>query len=168
MVNVAVYLPDGCPMPHPLGSASVQHAYTHRIEHDGSERIHVVSFVGLPEHIDVALQVIGESVRIPGAWATVGGQRMSSLVALWNRLDCYRQSLPVTDRVAYCKGKAASLRAKLGCEAPSCSMPCQFICPECTVMGSYQTASLVDPETQMLFVFGEVDWCPNLKRPAQL
>src|SRR5512132_1782350 len=34
------------------------------------------------------IQVIGESVRIPGAWADIDGLRMSSLVALWNRLDC--------------------------------------------------------------------------------
>lgn len=124
------------------------------------------SFAGLPHSIDLLLQVIGESVQIPDAWATVGEQRMSSLVALWNRLDCYRQSLSHLDRQAYCRGKARSRQAPLDCVVQSCESPCQCVCPQCTAKGR-APASLVHPETQMLFVFGEVEWCPNLLRPTE-
>ena len=77
----------------------------------------------LPRGIDLALRAIGESVRIPGVWATVGGQRMSSLVALWNRLDCYRQSLLTSIESPIAKGRAAALRSLLGCGVPACDSP---------------------------------------------
>ncbi|MCW5800044.1 MAG: hypothetical protein LZF60_170099 [Nitrospira sp.] len=38
----------------------------------------MVTFINLLEHIDLALQAIGESIRISRAWAAVGEQRMSS------------------------------------------------------------------------------------------
>ena len=154
-------------MPFLIGEAPTD-TFTHRVEETGSGPHHVVSFVGLPEHIDVALRAIGESVRIPGSWATVDGQRMSSLVALWNRLDCYRQSLAVADRQAFCAGKAASLQSRLGCGAEACTAPCQFLCTQCTLMETHPTVSIVHPGTQVLAVLGEIEWCPNLARPPHL
>ena len=112
--------------------------------------------------------MIGESVRIPGSWATVNGQRMSSLVALWNRLDCYRQSLAAGDRVVYCRMKVASFQARLGCGLLSCSAPCQFLCPQCTLKGNHPTLSIVHPETQVLAVLGEIERCPNFARLVDL
>ena len=72
------------------------------------------------------IQVIGESVRIPGAWADIDGLRMSSLVALWNRLDCYRQSLAVPDPQAFCRGKVADQFAQHGCESSAARRPANF------------------------------------------
>ncbi len=167
MVTIALYVPSETALPRKVDEAANGETCTHHIEETSCGPHHVLTFAGLPHSIDLVLRVIGESVRIPGAWATVGGQRMSSLVALWNRLDCYRQSLSQLDRSAYCRGKARELQALLGCVVLSCESPCQFVCPQCTAKGTAPT-SLVHPETQMLLVFGEVEWCPNLVRPTQL
>ena len=166
MVNVALYVPSDTVLPRKVHEAAHGEACTHRIDETGCGPHHVLTFADVPDSLDLMLRVIGELVRIPGAWATVGGQRMSSLVALWNRLDCYRQSLSHPDRQAYCRGKARNLQALLGCAVPSCESPCQFVCPQCAAKGD-SPASLVHPETQMLLVFGEVEWCPNLVRPTQ-
>ena len=165
-MDITLYLPDDSSLPFPLREHSLEQAFTHRMEEAGSGLHHVVNFADLPDHIDVALQAIGESVRIPGAWAAVGGQRMSSLVALWNRLDCYRQSLSWSDRPTYCRNKAASVRIGLGCGLAFCSAPCQFLCPLCTLKDTPLAQSIVHPETQVLAVLGEIEWCPNLARPA--
>ncbi len=160
-MDITLYLPSDASLPYPLRTHSAQKTFTQDFESTASGLHLVVNFKNLPQHIDVALETIGESVRIPGAWATVGGQRMSSLVALWNRLDCYRQSLPCADRAAYCRNKVASVRATLGCEQVSCSAPCQFLCPVCSLKDTYITQSIVHPETQLLAVLGEIEWCPN-------
>lgn len=165
MVNVALYVPRETALPSKVREAATGEVCTHRLEETDCGPHHVLTFAGLPDSLDLLLRVIGELVRIPGVWATVGGQRMSSLVALWNRLDCYRQSLSHVDRLAYCRGRAARLQALLGCTVSSCVSPCQFVCPQCTM--NPPTTSLVHPETQMLLVFGEVEWCPNLVRPTQ-
>lgn len=167
-MKIAVYLPDDGSLPQPLGKEAWRHTFTHRIDVHGAVRSHVVTFASLPEHIEVALQVIGESVRVPGAWATVNGQRMSSLVALWNRLDCYRQSLVVADARIFCSSKAASLQAMSGCEVVSCMSPCQFLCRQCAQIGTHPLTALVHPEAQMLAMLGEIGWCPNLCRPSLL
>lgn len=167
-MEIAVHLPDDGSLPHPLGEEEWRHTFSHSVEAHGAERSQVVTFVSLPEHIEVALQVIGESVRIPGSWATVNGQRMSSLVALWNRLDCYRQSLTVADPQAFCMSKAVTLQAKLNCDVGSCAAPCQFLCRECTLISIHPPTAMVHPETQVLAVLGEIDWCPNLRRPPHI
>lgn len=165
-MDITLYLPDESSLPVPIRAHSPRHTFTYRIEETGAGLHHAVTFTNLPERIDIALQALGESVRIPGAWAAVGGQRMSSLVALWNRLDCYRQSLSCSDRAAYCRNKAADVRTGLGCGLVFCSPPCQFLCPLCTLKDTHLAQSIVHPETQVLAVLGEIDWCPNLARPA--
>lgn len=167
-MKIAVYLPVDCSLPCPLGEEAWRHTFIHSLEQSESGRSQVVTFARLPEYIEVALQVIGESVRIPGSWATVNGQRMSSLVALWNRLDCYRQSLAVADRPSFCASQVGTLRAKLNCSVELCSAPCQFLCRQCTPIGSHPPTAMVHPEAQVLAVLGEIDWCPNLRRPAHL
>lgn len=114
-------------------------------------------FVNFPEHIEIALQAIGESVRIPGAWSAVGGQRMSSLVALWYRLDFHRQSRHVPIGWSTDRNKAAGIRTGLGCRLVCCSAPCQFLCPLCTLKGTHLAQSLMHPETQVLAVLGEIE-----------
>ena len=61
-------------------------------------------------------------------------------------------------------GESAGLS---GCGVPSCASPCQFVCPQCMVKENPLTVPLVHPKTQVLFVFGEVEWCQNLVRPTQ-
>ncbi len=167
-MTIAVYLPDDGSLPQPLGEASARHALTHCIQHSGADRVQVVTVANVSQHIDVALQLIGESVRIAGSWATVNGQRMSSLVALWNRLDCYRQSLDAPDPQVFCASKAAGLQPMSGCEVVSCMSPCQFLCRQCAQIGTHLLTALVHPEAQMLAILGEIGWRPNLRRPPQL
>lgn len=92
---------------------------------------------------------------------------MSSLVALWNRLDCYRQSLSWSDRAAYCQDKAASIRSGSSCGLAFCSVPCRFSCPLCALNGRPLAQSFGYPQTQVLAVLGEIDWCPNLARSTE-
>lgn len=167
MVNVELYVPGDSAVLRKISEAVIRKVRSHRFEETDAGTYHVLTFPRLPQSIDAVLLVIGALARIPRAWATVGGQRMSSLVALCNRLDCYRQSLSHLDRIAYCRGKAARLQALLGCTVPSCASPCQFVHPQCKAKENPSTASLVHSETQMLLVFGEVDWCPNLVRLAE-
>ncbi len=167
MVDITLYLPDGAPWPYLLSEHSREQAFTHDVEETGAGLHHVVNFTNLPEHIDLALQAIGEFARIPGAWATVGGQRMSSLVALWNRRNCYRQSLSRPDRAAYCQDNAASIRSGSSCGLVFCSVPCRFSCPLCALNGRPLAQSFGYPQTQVLAVLGEIDWCPNLTRSTE-
>lgn len=167
VVNVALYVPSDTALPRHVDRAARGKDCAHRIEETGWGPHRVFTFFDVSRSLDLVLRMIGELACIPGTWATVGGQRMSSLVALWNRLDCYRQSLSHVDRIAYCREKAARLKVLLGCDAACCTTPCQFVCPECTARTHTPTESLVYPETQMLLVFGEVEWCPNLVPPAQ-
>jgi len=168
LVKIAVYLSVDCSLPYLLGEEAWRHTFIHSLEQSESGRSQVFTFARLPEYIEVALQVLGESVRIPESWATVNGQRRSGLVALWNRLDCYRQSLDVAGRPAFCASQVGTLRAKLNCSVELCSASCQFLCRQCALSGRHPAAAMVHPEAQVLALLGEIDWCPNLCRSAHL
>lgn len=165
-MNVVVHLPADCSLPHPMAGTLARQAFSRRItiEEAGHDRYYLVTFPDLPQYIDLALQLIAESVRIPGAWASIDGQRMSSLMALWNRLDCYRQSLDAPDPKVFCRGKVADLFAQHGCRVECCEAPCQFLCRPCGLIDQDNTTPVVMARVQVLAVLGEIDWCPNLRR----
>ncbi|MBI4000238.1 MAG: hypothetical protein HY348_00440 [Nitrospira defluvii] len=81
-MNVVVYLPADCVLPDFTAKEVVRRALSHTIEEVGADRCRRVTFSDLAQPIELALRVVGESVRIPGAWASIDGPPVSSLMAL--------------------------------------------------------------------------------------
>jgi len=123
----------------------------------------IAIFSSLPIGIDLAVQLIGETVRLSRAWASINSQRISSLAKLWQRLNCYRDSLDAPDRDRYCWQKTAFFNTLVGCEEHRCPVPCQFICTPC--MHRTQDQSTIDVENrfEVATELAEIAWCPNLK-----
>lgn len=121
-------------------------------------------FPSIPEGIDLAVQLVGESIRLPDAWASVNGTPLSSLTKLWQRLSCYRDSLGAADPARYCVEKSAHFHTLVGCEGHRCPVPCQFICTPCLGLAT-QDVVIVMPEKryQAAAEVAEIDWCPRLK-----
>ena len=88
---------------------------------------------------------------------------LSSLAKLWQRLNCYRDSLDAPDRERYCLEQTAFFNTLVGCEGHRCPVPCQFICTPC--MRMTQDQSTVDGENrfEVATELAEIAWCPNLK-----
>lgn len=99
-----------------------------------NQRIAISIFPSLPTGMDSAVQLVGEAVRLSGAWASINSERISSLTKLWQRLNCYRDSLNAPDRERYCPEKTAFFNTLVGCEGHRCPVPCQFICTPCMRM----------------------------------
>ena len=117
--------------------------------------------------MDSAVQLVGEAIRLTGAWASINSKRISSLTKLWQRLACYRDSLAVHDPACYCMEKAALFNTLVGCEMHRCPVPCQFIWTPC--MGMAQEGTTIYQETgfEVAAILAEIDWCPGLKLPTQ-
>jgi hypothetical protein len=138
-------------------------APTFTIEWVQDQRMAMAIFPSIPEGIDLAVQLVGESIRLPHAWASVNATPFSSLTKLWQRLSCYRDSLAAADALQYCLQKSAHFHALVGCEGHRCPVPCQFICTPC--LGMTQDLVLIVPEQryQAAAKVAEIDWCPRLK-----
>ena len=132
-----------------------------------NQRIAISIFPSLPTGMDSAVQLVGEAVRLSGAWASINSKRISSLTKLWQRLACYRDSLAVHDPAYYCREKAALFNTLVGCETYRCPVPCQFICTPC--MGMAQEGTTIYPEKgfEVAATLAEIDWCPGLRLPTQ-
>jgi hypothetical protein len=165
-VNLVVHIPHRGTELESNALSLAQRAPTYTMEWVHGERVGVAMFPSLPNKIDLALQVLGESIRIDGAWASVNSKRMSNLTKLWQRLACYQESLAVHDPGDYCRTKSSLFNSLVGCEAPRCPVPCQFICTPC--MGMALVGAMIDPEKrfEVAVALAEIDWCPGLKLPT--
>jgi hypothetical protein len=134
-----------------------------------NQRIAISIFPSLPTEMESAVQLVGEAVRLSGAWASINSKRISGLTKLWQRLACYRDSLAVHDPVYYCREKSAFFNTLVGCEAHRCPVPCQFICTPCMGMAQAQEGTTIYQETgfEVAATLAEIDWCPRLKLPTQ-
>lgn len=131
------------------------------------QKVAIAIFYSLPTGIDLAIQLIGEAVRLSRAWASVNSKRMSSLIKLWQRLVCYRDSLAVYDSACYCREKSALFNTLVGCDAHRCPVPCQFLCTHCKDMAQEGTTIYPEKRFEVVATLAEIDWCPRLKLPAQ-
>jgi hypothetical protein len=131
------------------------------------ERIDVAIFPSLPKGIDLALQLIGEAIRVEGAWASVNAKPMSSLTKLWQRLDCYRGSLGALNRTRYCHEKSALFNTLVGCEHHFCPVPCQFVCTPCMKMTQEGLIVEIGQRYGVAAILAEIEWCPNLHLPSK-
>ena len=131
------------------------------------QKIAIALFPSLPHGIEIALQLVGECIRLSGAWATINGRAMSSLTRLWQRLDCYRWSLGEDDPLRYCLDKSALFNTLVGCRAHRCPVPCQFICIPCVKMQQEDPALSASHRFKAAAASAEIDWCPRLHLPDE-
>lgn len=129
------------------------------------QKMAIAIFSSLPVSIDLALQLVGEAIQLSGAWASIDSERISSLAKLWQRLNCYRDSLNAPDRQRYCREKAAFFNTLVGCEGQRCPISCQFICTPCMRMTQDQSSIDVENRFEVAVELAEISWCPNLRMP---
>ena len=135
------------------------------IEWVDCQRVAIAIFSSLPVGIDLAIQLVGEAVRLSGVWASINSKRISSLTKLWQRLNCYRDSLNAPDRQRYCLEKTAFLNTLVGGEELRCPVSCQFICRLCMRMTQDQSPIDVESRFEVAMELAEIAWCPNLGVP---
>jgi hypothetical protein len=166
-MSLGVHIPYRADEESSRALSLAQQAPSFSMEWVEDQKVAIAIFSSLPAGIDLAVQLIGEAVRLSGAWASVNSKRISSLTKLWQRLACYRDSLAVHDPAYYCREKAALFNTLVGCEAHRCPVPCQFICIPC--MGMAQEGTTIYPEKrfEVAATLAEIDWCPGLKLPTQ-
>lgn len=165
MIHLVVHIPFWVEEESTRALSLAQQAPIFLVEGIGAQRVARGIFPSLPAGIDLAVQLVGETVRLSGAWASINSKRMSSLTRLWQRLNCYRDGLNELDRERYCRRKTAFIHTLVGCEGDQrdhCPVSCQFICTPC--MRLPQDQSSVDGEDRFAAatVVAEIDWCPNL------
>jgi hypothetical protein len=105
IVNLVVHIPHGGADEAAVAFRLAQRAPSFTMEWRGSDRISIAIFPSLPTGLDLAVQLVGEAIQISGAWASVNARALSSLAKLWQRLNCYRDSLNASDRGRYCLEK---------------------------------------------------------------
>ncbi len=137
------------------------------MEWDDDHKVAIAIYSSLPKGIEEAVQLVGEAVRLSGAWASLDSRRVSSLTKLWQRLACYQGSLDVEDPFQYCKERSALFNVLVGCEGHLCPVPCQFICTPCMRMEQEGTAVRSDGQYKVAAELAEIDWCPRLRIPYE-
>jgi hypothetical protein len=165
-MQFVVHIPYRIDEESALALSLARQAPTFTIEWGNEERMAIAIFSSLPEGIETAVQLVGEAVRLSGAWASMNSKPVSSLTKVWQRLSCYRDSLNVDDPVRYCQEKSSMYNVLVGCEEHPCPVPCQFICTPC--MRMEQEGAVVMPVNRYNAAAeaGQIDWCPRLKLPA--
>lgn len=160
-MNLVVHLPGTVEVEDSSVLSLAQRAPTFTSEWADGKLTHIAIFHDLPRSLDLAVQLIGESFLIPGAWASVNARPISSLTKLWNRLECYRESLAAADPLGHCTGKAAYFHSSVGCESQRCPVPCQFICSSCLTVSEEEMGMEAGPTAEAARA-AEIDWCPQL------
>lgn len=166
-MNLVVHIPHRVAETDSSALSLAQRAPIFTVGQMNGKQVDIARFPSLPEGLDGALQLIGEAIRFPGAWASVNDRPVSSLAKLWQRIECYRESLVAADPARYCGERAALFNALVGCEAHRCPVPCQFICTPCMEMVQEGAPVYVEQRFEVAAALAEIDWCPRLKLPTQ-
>ena len=82
VMNLVVHIPHRVTEDGSSALSLAQRAPTFAIEWTNGERVNIAQFPSLPDGLDCALQLIGEAIRLQGAWASVNARPISSLVKL--------------------------------------------------------------------------------------
>ena len=162
MIHLVVHISYRVDEDHAKALSLAQQAPIFLVEGIGAQRVASGIFPSLPTGIDLAVELIGETVRLSGSWASINSKRMSGLTRLWQRLHCYRDSLNVLDRERYCLQKTAFFNTLVGCEGHRCPVPCQFICTPCMRMTQNQAPADGEDRFAGAMELAEIAWCPNL------
>lgn len=165
-MNLVVHLPYDATDESESALSTARRAPTFAIEWVKDRRMAVAIFPALPAGIDLAVQLVGDAVRLPEAWASVNATPLPSLTRLWQRLVCYRDSLGSPDAARYCLEKSAHFHSLVGCEEHRCPVSCQFICRPCLGMAE-DTLATGTRTYHAAAVSAEIDWCPRLNLPPE-
>lgn len=133
------------------------------VEESDGKKFAIAIFPSLPRGIDLAIELIGEALQLPDAWASINSKPMSGLVKVWQRLSCYRESLEVEDSSRYCLDKSARFNYLVICKEYQCPVPCQFICMPCLRLEQAGLPVGTAERSRIAAELAEVDWCPQLK-----
>ena len=146
-----------------------QRAPTFTVEWVHDERVAVGVFPSLPDGIDLAVELVGESMGLAGAWASVNAKPMSNLVGLWHRLVCYRDSLTAADPIRYCREQSARFNALAVCAGQRERGVCQFIAMPGDLVSRAETVETAATQLEAAARLAEIDWCPRLNlHPSHL
>lgn len=159
---LVVYLPSDATDEGAAALSMARRAPSFSIESINGRRMAVATFPAIPAAINLAVELVGEAVRLPDAWASVNATPLSSLTKLWQRLSCYRDSLGMTNPAGYCMEQTAHFHTLVGCEGERCPVPCQFICTPCLSMTQDQVGKISENRYQTAAKLAEIDWCPRL------
>jgi hypothetical protein len=162
-MNLVVHIPYRADEDSARALSLAQQAPTFTIEWVNNQRMAISIFSSLPTGMESAVQLVGEAIRFSGAWASINSKQISSLTKLWQRLNCYRDSLDTPDRERYCLEKTAFFNTLVGCEGHWCPVPCQFICTSCMRMTQDQSTIDVENRFEVATEPAEIAWCSNLK-----
>lgn len=166
-MNLVVHIPYRTDEESSRALSLARQAPSFTMEWVDDQKVAIAIFYSLPTGIDLAIQLVGEAVRLSGAWTSVNSKRISSLTKLWQRLACYRDSLAVDDPASYCRGKSALFNTLVGCEAHRCPVPCQFLCTPCMGMAQQGTTIYQEKRFEIAATLAEIAWCPGLKLQTQ-
>ena len=166
-MNLVVYLPHQVAEIDSSALSLAQRAPIFTVRQMNGQQVDIAQFPSLPERVDDALQLIGEAIRFAGAWASVNDRPVSSLAKLWQRIECYRESLMASDPVRYCAERAALFNALVGCDVHRCPVPCQFLCTPCMEMRQDEAPIPEAQRFEVAAALAEIDWCPRLTLPAR-
>src|SRR5262245_33421222 len=163
-MNLVVHIPYRADEESASALSLARQAPTFTTERVHDEKVAIAIFPSLPSGIEGAVRLVGEAVRLSGAWASVDAKPVSSLTKLWQRLACYRESLDAQDPLRYCREQSALFNTLVGCEARRCPVACQFICRPC--MRMEQEAGGAD-RFVVAAELAEIAWCPRLRLPTE-
>lgn len=133
-------------------------APTFTVEWMDGEQVAVAVFSSLPVQIDLAVQLVGESIGLAGAWASVNARPMTTLFGFWHRLVCYRESLEAADPARYCREQSARFNAMASLSAVRSAGPCQFM----SLSDAHATGATANRQFEVAARLAEIDWCPRL------
>ncbi len=167
-MHLVVHIPYQTDQESSQAMSLARRAPSYTTEWVNDQKMAIAIFTSLPVGIGLALQLVGEAIELPGAWASIDSKRISSLAKLWQRLNCYRDSLNEPDRQRYCLEKTAFFNTLVGCEGQRCPASCQFFCTPCMRMTQDQSTIDVENRFDVAAELAEVAWCPNLGMPWQV
>lgn len=164
-MHLVVHVPYGATEESERALSLARRAPSFTVERVENRRMAVAIFPSLPACIDLAVELVGEAVRLPDAWASMNAVRVSTMTKLWQRLTCYRDSLGASDVRRYCLEKSAHFHALVGCEGQECPVSCQFICRPCLHTREDEGAVRAPESYAAAAIQAEIDWCPRLALP---
>ncbi len=165
-MNLIVHLPYRVDEDSSRALSLAQRAPSFTVEWTGHRRMAVAIFSSLPKGLEEAVQLVGESVRLPGAWASLNAKPLSSLTGLWQRLSCFQDSLCAPDAARYCHERSVLFHQLVDCTAHRCPVSCQFMCRPCLTQGRTDQTASHHERWRRAAVSAEIDWCPRLQFPG--
>ena len=163
-MRLTIAIPESHLVAAPAMLRLIRMAQTSDMEADDNEGpTYVACFEDFPQSADVVGHLMEwvwdlEDIRI-----TVDGRLVASPVKFYNALCCYRESLDVTDALAYCAKQAAKVGDAGGCPDRACLSHCQFMCSRCLGLARERGAPPISVQLQEIARQAEVNWCPNLR-----